>query len=72
MLAEILLFAAILLFLYGFYKWATLYHDFFERRNIKFNKPTFLLGNTGGFFLANKYTTTEFAQMLYQAFPDES
>lgn len=71
MIGEILLFAAISLISYAFYMWATINNDFFERRNIKFLKPKFLVGNTGGLFF-NKYTATAFVQKLYQAFPDES
>ncbi|XP_055306358.1 uncharacterized protein LOC129570685 [Sitodiplosis mosellana] len=71
MIGEILLFAAISLISYAFYKWATINNDFFERRNIKYLKPRFLVGNTGGLFF-NKYTAAAFSQKLYQAFPDES
>lgn len=71
MIGEILLFAAISLISYAFYKWATINNDFFEHRNIKFMKPKFLVGNTGGLFF-NRYTAIAFAQKLYQAFPDES
>lgn len=70
MLGEALLFAALSLIAFAFYKWATLNNDYFEKRNLKYMKPKFLVGNTGGLFL-NKYTATGFAQKLYQAFPDE-
>lgn len=70
MLGELVLFASIGLLLYAFYKWATLNNDYFEKRQMKFMKPYFLVGNTAGMFL-NKYTATEFSQMLYEAFPDE-
>lgn len=71
MLGELLLFAAISLISYAFYKWATLNNDFFEKRNVKYSKPKFLVGNTAGLFL-NKYTATSFAQKTYKEFPDES
>lgn len=71
MLGEVLLFAAVSLIAFAFYKWATLNNDYFLKRNLKYLKPKFLVGNTGGLFL-NKYTAPEFAQKLYKAFPDES
>lgn len=70
MFGELVLFAAILLLSYAFYKWATLNNDYFERRNIKYMKPSFLIGSTGVAF-SNKYSAVEFAQRLYNAFPDE-
>lgn len=70
MLGELLFVAATSLFALAFYIWATLNNDYFLKRNLKFLKPKFLVGNTGGLFL-NKYTATGFAQKLYQAFPDE-
>lgn len=71
MLDEVPLFAAVCIFSYIFYKWAILNHDYFKKRNLKFMKPHFLVGNTGGMF-TNKYTATDFSQMLYRAFPDDS
>lgn len=70
MLGALLLLAAILLILYAFYKWATINNDYFARRNIKYQKPTFLVGNNGGTLL-NKYTAAEFVQLIYQSFPKE-
>ncbi|KAG4072707.1 hypothetical protein HA402_001819 [Bradysia odoriphaga] len=61
----------IVLLAFAFYKWATKHHDYFEKRNIKYLKPTILLGSTGGSFF-NKYSASEFAQLIYQAFPDAS
>lgn len=69
MLAGFLVFVAISLISFLFYKWATQNNDYFERRNVKYLKPTFLIGNIGGMFIR---TATEFAQTMYQAFPDES
>lgn len=71
MLDGILLIAVIALIAFAFYKWATLNNDYFEKRNLKFMKPYFFVGNTGGTF-ANKYDAAEFTQMLYEAFTDES
>lgn len=70
MFGELLIIVAISLFLFAFYKWATLNNDFFEKRNIKFIKPTFLFGSFPGRNF-EKYTIAECAQMLYNAFPDE-
>lgn len=70
MLFELLLIATCSLLLFAFYKWATFNYDFFEKRNVKHLKPTFLVGNLGGVFM-NRYTAIEFAQMLYQSFPDQ-
>lgn len=70
MLAEILLITAISLLLFALYKWITLNNDFFEIRNMKYMKPRFLFGNTGGLFI-NKYTAREFMQKLYNAYPNE-
>lgn len=67
----LIFFVAFLLICYAFYKWATLNNDFFEQRNIKNVKPTFLIGNNAG-SLFNKYTGAEFCKKLYQTFPDES
>lgn len=71
MLGEFLLLIAVSLFSFAFYKWATLYNDYFEKRNVKHLKPRFFVGNTGDQFL-NKYTAPGFMQKLYQTFPNES
>lgn len=70
MLDVFLIVAATSLFAFAFYIWATVNNDYFAKRNLKYSKPTFLVGNTLGLFL-NKYTATEFSQKLYKAFPDE-
>lgn len=70
MFGELLLFVASILLSYAFYKWVNLNNDFFERRNIKFVKPTFLLGNILD-LMSQKYTALEYAQKLSNAFPDE-
>ncbi|XP_055312523.1 probable cytochrome P450 9f2 isoform X2 [Sitodiplosis mosellana] len=71
MIGEILLSAAIALFTLAFYKWATINNGYFERRGVKYTKPKFLVGNTGGMFL-QKYDAIEFAKMVYNTFPHES
>lgn len=71
MIGAILLLIGIVLIALAFYKWATLNNDFFERRNIKYVKPTFFIGSTAGVFF-KKYTAVEFAQKVYQSFPNES
>lgn len=70
MIGVLLLFVAIFLLSYKFYKWGTLNNDFFERRNIKYLKPKFLIGSSGPTLLG-KLTGVELAQKLYNAFPDE-
>lgn len=71
MIGELLLLIAFVSLLYAFYKWATLYNDFFEKRHIKHMKPSFFIGNAGKVFF-NKTTAIDFAQQLYQSFPSES
>lgn len=62
--------AGIALICYGIYKWGTSNNDYFEKRNIKFLKPFFLLGSVGGFF-AGRYTLNEFIANAYNSFPSE-
>lgn len=71
MFGVFLLLIALILLLYAFYKWATLYNDFFEKRHIKYRTPNFFFGNSREFFF-NKATAIDFAQKLYQSFPNES
>lgn len=68
MIGVLLLFVAVFLLSYAFYKWATLNNDYFERRNMKYLKPSFFIGSTGDAF-SKKYTAAEFAEKLYNAFP---
>lgn len=70
MLAALLIIIAIFLIALAFYQWATLNNDYFEKRNMKYMKPKFLLGYAGEFFFGRR-TLAAFAQELYQAFPDE-
>lgn len=71
MFGVLLLLTAFASLLYAFYKWATLYNDFFENRGIKYMKPNFFTGNAGDFFF-NKITAIDHAHKLYQSFPGES
>lgn len=60
----------IALIAYGIYKWITLNDDYFENKNVVYLRPTFLLGNTGRFFM-KQVRTNEFYQNLYNSFPNE-
>lgn len=71
MLDGLLLLIAIALISFAFYKWARANEDFFEKRNIKCSKPTFLFGNVGGVFLG-KYDAAEYSDKMYSEFPTES
>lgn len=66
----VLLATGIGLILYAIYKWGTLTFDYWKLRNIKFLKPTFLIGNSGAIF-RGKYSMMEYANLLYNKFPDE-
>lgn len=61
---------AIVSLAYTLYKWVTFNNDFFEKRNIKYMKPTFFFGNFGGVFL-KKYSAADFGQKMYTAFANE-
>lgn len=50
---------------YSFYKWVTLNNDYFEKRNIKYMKPKFLVGNIAELYSDN--TVIELASI----FPNE-
>lgn len=69
MIGVLLLLATVVLF--TFYKWATVNNGYFKRRNLKYLKPSFLVGNTGGIFV-QKYDAIEFSSLMYDTFPDES
>ncbi|XP_031624487.1 uncharacterized protein LOC116341517 [Contarinia nasturtii] len=71
MIGEVLLLAAVTLFIWAFYRWVTLNNEYFERRHVKHMKPNFFVGNTGGFFL-QKYNAIEFSDLIYKTFPNES
>lgn len=55
---------------YAFYKWATQNDNYWADRGVKFLKPYFVVGNTGGFF-SNKYSQYGFVTYLYNIFPAE-
>ena len=61
---------AVVLAAIKFYYWATLNNDYFEKYEIKFVKPQFLLGTTGTLFL-KKYAPNVFYTQLYNKFPNE-
>lgn len=71
MFSALFLLAIVALLFYAFYKWVTINNDFFKRRNIKYMKPKFLIGNNVGVYF-NQYTAAEFSEKLYQEFPNES
>lgn len=71
MFGALLLFAAILLIVFALMQWSTPDNEYFKKRNIKYMDPKFMFRFAIGLF-TNKYTATEFAQTLYQVFPDES
>lgn len=58
------------LIIYGIYKWITKNDEFFVKKNCVHLSPTFLLGNTGKFFLKQIRPNT-FFQDLYNHFPNE-
>lgn len=60
-------FVAILL--YALYNYLTKYHDYFERRNIAYLKPT-LFGHTIGLYL-KRYDAPSFIRKLNENFPNE-
>lgn len=62
--------AALVFLAYAFYKWATLKNNYFRHRNVKYVKPTFLIGSSATNFSKNM-TAPEYAQALYDQFPDE-
>lgn len=66
----ILLVIGIGLILYGIYKWGTQSYNYWELRNIKFLKPTFLFGNTFG-IMTNQYAMIDYVNFLYSSFPNE-
>ena len=53
-----------------FYKWATQYHDYFEKSGMKHVKPKFLLGTTGD-LMSNKCRPDVFFKQIYNTFPNE-
>lgn len=61
----------ILTAIYAFYKWATANDKYFEQRNVKFVKPTFLIGNTGDLFF-NRCSAAEYSKNIYNQFTDET
>lgn len=56
--------------LYVVYKWGTKNNDYFDKLNVRFIKPWFLLGNKNS-LLMRKQNFIEFASDIYNAFPNE-
>ncbi|XP_037038783.1 probable cytochrome P450 9f2 [Bradysia coprophila] len=71
MLGAFIIIIAIFLFSLAFYKWATINNDYFEKRNMKFSKPTFLFGSMRDFFYS-RGTLADFANKIYREFPNEA
>lgn len=71
MISELVLSTALCLLSWAFYKWATANNRYFERRNVKYMKPTFFIGNSADIISA-KYTATEYTKKIYESFPDEA
>lgn len=69
-MVELLAIIGIALIVYAFYKWATLNDNYWAEKNVKFLKPYFLVGNTGGFW-TNRYNIYDYISMLYNSFPNE-
>lgn len=55
---------------FAFYKWATANDKYFQKRNVKYVEPTFLIGNTGDLFF-NRCSAVAYTQKIYNEFPDE-
>lgn len=70
MSGALFLLATITSLAFAFYKWATLHNNFFRQRNVKFAQPTFLLGSSATNF-SKEISATDYARLLYDAFPDE-
>lgn len=70
MIVELIYVAALAWIIFAFCKWVTLNNNYFEKRGLRYVKPVFIFGNTGGFFLS-KYNSPDFVKMLYNKFPNE-
>lgn len=70
MISTLVLVSAIILFVYAFYKWATINNDYFKRRSVKSMKPELMVGNSGFFF--GKTSILDVTIKQYNEFPDES
>lgn len=66
-----LVLAAIACIAYAFYKWAIANNNYFQLRNVKYMEPKFFVGNSDA-TLSKKFTAAEYAQWIYNAFPNES
>lgn len=70
MFTELFLLCVLVIWTYLLYRFVTVDHLYFERRNIKYKTQSFALGNIFG-FLSGRFTATEFAERLYNAFQNE-
>lgn len=70
MLSEILFLSVLIIVLYQIYNHVNQKYQYFEKRNIPFRKPIFLLGNSFK-VLVKQATNYEFGLQLYNEFPNE-
>lgn len=70
MIDLVLLFTAVGLIIYSFYKYVTRNNDYFKKRGIPFIKPKFLIGSSAEFFF-KKITLSELMRRLYNSYPSE-
>lgn len=61
---EMLIYCAIAVAAYFFYKWVTANNDYFEKRGIPFHKPVFLLGSNSN-IIWNKMSFPDIVQKWY-------
>lgn len=68
MLSMLVLCAGIVVISYAFYKWTTKHYDYFEKRNMPYIKPTFLMGTMGGVMMGMHHID-EWTKWLHNACP---
>jgi cytochrome P450 family 9 len=61
---------AIIAVAYLFYKWATANNDYFEKREVAFIKPLFLIGSYSNLFV-NKMSLSDVVRKWYNQVKDE-
>lgn len=69
-LSNQLILSIICMLIYRVYRWATQNHNYFEKKGIAALKPIPFVGNTIAFYL-KKVELIDFAQKLYNDFPNE-
>jgi hypothetical protein len=67
---DALLWTAIGLFVYAFYKWVTANNDYFIKKGLQFAKPYFLLGSST-VFVTHHLSMPAYICQLYNEFPNE-